>query len=158
MRKLKGSHIKWWHVLGTYLNILKFVTKPKPLGKMFQHDFQFFVFANLLTFFSEKTSDQIFLFHNFISHLCKISNQKKKKTDYEMCIWIFSITLSHFERITWIFVYDECHNHFWKKIVSYSVLWIMNWWQSHFGLGAHLRRWQRKQNIKRWMWIFLQPN
>ncbi len=45
-----------------------------------------------------------------------------------------------------------------KKVVSYLVLWVMDWWQSHLGLGAHLRRWQRKQNVKRRMWIFLHPN
>jgi hypothetical protein len=25
-----------------------------------------------------------------------------------MCIWMFSIKLSHFERTTWILVYDGC--------------------------------------------------
>jgi hypothetical protein len=37
-----------------------------------------------------------------------VQNFKPKK------MWMFSITLSHFERTTWIFVYDGCHNHFWK--------------------------------------------
>jgi predicted double-glycine peptidase len=41
-----------------------------------------------------------------------------------------------------------------KKLVSYLVLWDLDWWQSHLGLGAHLRRWHRKQIVKRWMWIF----
>jgi hypothetical protein len=36
-------------------------------------------FANLMTFFSKKkTTDQIFSFHIYFSHLCKISNQRKR--------------------------------------------------------------------------------
>jgi hypothetical protein len=63
------------------------------------------------------------------------------------------ITLSHFEGITWIIVPYL----FLEKIFSYVVLWLyiddkVNW------LGAQLRRWQRKQNVKRWMWIVSQPN
>ncbi len=52
-----------------------------------------------------KTNDQIFPFHIFF-HICaKILTQKKEKeTGYDMCIWMFSITSSHFERITWIFL------------------------------------------------------
>jgi hypothetical protein len=77
-----------------------------------------------------------------------------------MCIWMYSITLSHFARITWIFEYNECHNHVWKKEVSYLILWVMDMdrWQSHLRLGAHLKRWQKKQNVKTWTWIFLQLN
>ncbi len=26
------------------------------------------------------------------------------------------------------------------------------------GASAHLKRWERKQSVKRWMWIFLHPN
>jgi hypothetical protein len=44
-----------------------------------------------------------------------VQNFKPRKNWLWMCIWIFSITLSHFERITWIFAYDKCHNHFWEK-------------------------------------------
>ncbi len=114
--------------------------------------FNFFI-ANLMTFSPKKKWSSLsfsFVFLTFVQNF-KPNLKIKKKTDYEMCIWIVSITLSHFERITWIFVYDECHNHFWKKKkkkVSYLVLWIMNWWQSHLGLDAHLRRWQTKQTSK----------
>ncbi len=135
---------------------LKICYQTKTIRKMFEHDFQFF-FANLMTFFSwKKKWSNISFSYYFFSHLCKISN--KKKTDYDMCIWIFSITLSHFERITWIFVYDKCQNHFWKKMVSYLVLWIMNWWQSHLGPDAHLRRWQRKTKCQKMNVNFLQLN
>ncbi len=51
-----------------------------------------------------------------------------------MCIWMFWITLSHFKEITWIFVYDGCHNHFWRKY--FRVLFcfvIIDWWQSQLG-------------------------
>jgi len=66
--------------------------------KMFQHDLQ-----KSKDFFLQKRKDQIFPFHIYFSHLCKTSNQKKPH-GYDMCIWMFSITLSHFERITWIFL------------------------------------------------------
>jgi hypothetical protein len=140
IRKLKGSHIKWWHVLATYLNIFKIFTKPKSIGKCSN---MIFNFLQISWFFSpKKKSDQIILFHIYFSHLCKISN--KNKSGHDMCIWMFSITWLHFERITWIFVYDVWHNHFWKKLVWNLILWIMNWWQPHLRLGAHLKRWQRK--------------
>jgi hypothetical protein len=37
---------------------------------------------------------------------------------------------------------------------------IMNLITKSVALGADLRRWQRKQNVKKWMWVFwlLQPN
>jgi hypothetical protein len=75
MRKLKGSHIKWWHVLGTYLNIWKIVNKPKPIGKCSNMIFIFL--ANLMIFFWENKSDQIFPF--YISHLSKFPNQRRQK-------------------------------------------------------------------------------
>ncbi len=129
--------------------------QTKTNRKMFQHDFQFF--ADLMIFFSQKKkSDQAFLFYICFSHLCKITN--KKKSGHDMCIWMFSIRRSHFEKITWIFVYDGCHNQLLENIVSNLILWIMDWWQSHLELGAHLKWWQRKQNVKRWMWIFNNQN
>ncbi len=54
---------------------LRHVTKSKTNREMLEHDFHFFV--NLITF-SLKNSDQIYPFHVYFSHLCKISNQKKK--------------------------------------------------------------------------------
>jgi hypothetical protein len=132
---------------------LKNCDQSKTNKKMSQHDFYFF--ANLMIFFSKKKSNILISFYFFT--FVQIFKQNKK-ISHHMHIWIFSITSSHFERITWIFVYDECHNHFLKKVVSYLILWFMDWWQSHLRLGAHLRKWQRKQNVKRWMWIFFQPN
>jgi hypothetical protein len=35
-----------------------------------------------------------------------------------------------------------------KKKIIHILLWIMDGGQSHLGLGAHLRRWHRKQIIK----------
>ncbi len=111
MKKLKGSHIKWRHVLGTYLNILKIVTKSKPIGKCFSMILNFF--ANLMTFFTQKKKwPNISFSYSFFTF---VQNFKPRKNWLWMCIWIFSITLSHFERITWIFAYDKCHNHFWEK-------------------------------------------
>ncbi len=114
MRKLKGSHIKWWHVLRTYLNILKNCYQTKTNRGMFQHDFQFF--ANLMTFFSKRKKWSNIPFSYLFFTFVQIFKPKKKRSR-DMCIWVFSITLSHFERITWIFTYDGCHNYFWKIII-----------------------------------------
>jgi len=51
---------------------------------MLQHGFYFF--ANLMTFLSKK-KDQMFSFHIYFSHLCKISNQKKKKRLIVTCVF-----------------------------------------------------------------------
>jgi hypothetical protein len=75
---------------------------------MSQHDFQFF--ENVIFSFKEWS---IILFSYLFSHLCEISNQKKTYSD--MCIWMFSIMLSHFEIITWFFVYDSAFDHFLVK-------------------------------------------
>jgi hypothetical protein len=99
-----GSHIKWWQVLKTYLNIWKIVTELKTNSEeMLQHDFQFF--ENLMIFLI-KTVINYFPLSFFFCTFVKIfkPKKKKKKTYYDMCNWIFSITLSHFERITWIFL------------------------------------------------------
>ncbi len=53
----------------------------KYLKKMSEHDFQFF--ENLMIFFSKHESDQVFIFHIYFSHLCKISNQKKANCVFE---------------------------------------------------------------------------
>ncbi len=115
---------------------------------MSQHDFQFFV--NLMTFFSQKKSDKIFSFHIYFSRLWKFSKRKKRLSGH--------VYLNVFNHIV-TFLKNKM-NFLWlpypllKKLVSYLVLWDLDWWQSHLGLGAHLRRWHRKQIVKRWMWIF----
>jgi len=86
MRKLKGSHIKLWYFLGTYYwNIWKIVTKPKSKRKCSNMIFNFFCKSN--DFFLQKKSDKIFPFHIYFSHLCKISNQKKKKKLVMTCVF-----------------------------------------------------------------------
>jgi hypothetical protein len=126
----------------------KIVTKLEPIGK-----YSNMICKNLMTFFSKLKSGQILPFHIYFSHLCKVSNQKRKKKRKLVMICVFECFQSHcHKRITWIFVYDGCHNHFWEKLVSDLDLWIMDRWQSQ--PSAHMRRWQRKQNVKRWMWIF----
>ncbi len=108
----------------------------------------FSIFCRSNDIFLPKKNDKAFLFYIYFSHLCNISN--KRKSGHDMCIWMFSIRRLHFERITWIFVYDGCHNQLLDKIVSNLILWIVDCWQSHLGLGAHLKGWQRKRNVKRW--------
>jgi len=108
----KGSHIKWWHVLRIYLNIKKNIIKPKSIRNCATW---FSTFCKSHDFFLQRKSDQIFPFHIYFSHLCKISKQREEKTCHDKCIWMFSITLSHFEKITWIFAYGGCHNQFLRK-------------------------------------------
>jgi hypothetical protein len=35
------------------------------------------------------------------------------------------------------------------NIVSYLILWLMDWWQNQLGLGAHLKRWGEKNQISK---------
>jgi hypothetical protein len=62
-----------------------------------QHDF--YSFANLITFFSKKKVTKYLLFI-FIFHIGAKFQPKEKKPLHGMCIGMFSITSSHFERIT----------------------------------------------------------
>jgi len=136
MKNLKGSHIKWWHVSTNLSKHFLNCYQTKTNRKMLRHDFQFF--ANLMTFFSPKKWLNVHFSYLFL-HLCKISHPKKKKKKrlITTCVFeCFSITLSHFGKSTWIFAYDVCHNHFWRKYFHIQVLWIMGWWQSELGLGA----------------------
>jgi hypothetical protein len=149
---------------GNLSNILKIVTKSKPLGKCSNMIFNFFC-ANPMTFFSEKKSDQIFPFHKKkISHLFKFSNpkkliKKKKKKLIMSCVFEFFQSHCHIlKELHEFFCMMTAITNFRKKIVSYLVLWIMNWWQSHLGLGAHLTRWQRKTKCQKMNVNFLQPN
>jgi hypothetical protein len=88
---------------------------------------------NLMTFFSKKKIDQIFSFHTYFSHLCKISNpKKKKKKDFSWHVYLN--VLNHMVTfwkncILFLCVYDGCNNQFLEKIFSYLVLW----WQSQLG-------------------------
>jgi len=69
----------------------------------------------------------------FFKFLQNFKTKKKKKTCHDMCIWMFSITLLHFERMTWIFasmigaiiIFGE--NNFIFSLV------IIDWWQSQLG-------------------------
>jgi hypothetical protein len=73
------------------------ITRSKPIGKMLQHDFQFF--ENLMICSQKKKVTEYSLFI-FFFHICaKFKPKKKKKTCHDMCILMFLITLSHFERI-----------------------------------------------------------
>jgi hypothetical protein len=108
IRNPKGSHIKWWHVLRSYINILKIDTRPKSIGKCCN---MIFYFLNLMIFFSIKKAIK-YSFFIYIFHICeKISNQK------ENFLWhVYLNVFNHivtFQQITWIFVYDRCH--FWRK-------------------------------------------
>jgi hypothetical protein len=107
----KWYQIKWQHIVGTYLNIKKKSTKPKPIGKCQNKIFNFFKKIDF-SFLKWKLQLNIPLPYYF-SYLCKFSHQKKTCND--MKIWMFPITLSHFEKIAWIFLYDGCINHFWRR-------------------------------------------
>jgi hypothetical protein len=64
------------HVLETYLNIKKLVTKSKTNREMLQHDFEFF--ANLMTFLSQKKKWS--KKNNIIYIFTFMQNFKPKKT------------------------------------------------------------------------------
>jgi hypothetical protein len=74
----------------TYINILNFFVKPKPVGKC--HNMIFNFLKNLMAYFQKV--DWI-LFSQFIFHICAKFQTNKKVLD--MCISMFSIPFSHFE-------------------------------------------------------------
>jgi hypothetical protein len=71
-----------------------------------------------------------------------------------MYIWMFQRHCHILKELYEFFVYDGCHIHIWRTYFHISFCGYGLVIKS-VGLGAHLRKWQRKQNIKRWMWIFL---
>jgi hypothetical protein len=86
---------------------------------------------------------------------------KKKNLSWHVYLNVFNHIVTFWKNymnfcICWV------SESFLKKVVSYLVLYVMNWWQIHIQIqlrmGAHLWRWRRKQNVKRWMWILLQVN
>jgi hypothetical protein len=87
----------------------------------------------------------IILFNIYFLYLCKFLNQKKYLS-WHVYLNAFN-QLSHFEKITWFLMYDGCL--FLVKIVSCLILWVMDWWQSHMGLGAHLKRWEEKAKCQK---------
>jgi hypothetical protein len=135
---------------------LKICYQTKTNREMFQHDFQFF--ANLMIFFLKQKSNIPFsyLFFTFV-HIFK-PKKKEKKTSHDMCIWMFSITLSHFERITWIFAYDGCHNYFFE--INYLMFNIVDYGLVTKSLGAEctFEEVAEKINCQKMNVNFLQPN
>jgi hypothetical protein len=61
---------------------------------------------------------------------------------------MFSVTLSHLKELHNFWHMMDAITLFEKKKIIHILLWIMDGGQSHLGLGAHLRRWHRKQIIK----------
>jgi len=84
-------------------------------------------------FFSLKKSDQIFPYHVYFSHLCKISDPKKKKKLLIACV--FECFQSHFERVTWIFAHEGCHNHFVQSSLIFSFVGLVTWGWVHIWGG-----------------------
>jgi hypothetical protein len=106
MRNPKGSHLKWWHVVGTHLNIWKIVPKAKPIRKCRNMILNFFV--NLMTFFLKKKWWSI-LFSYFFFRFVQIFKPKKKKIR----------RLGH--------VYLNVFNHivtFWKNCMNFCEWWV----------------------------------
>jgi hypothetical protein len=95
--------------------------------EILQHGFSILFKSN--DFFFQKKSDQIFLFSYLF--LTFVQNFKDKEKDSSWHMYLNVFTLSHFEKITWIFAYDGCHNYFWTKknfifnIVDYRL--VIKW-------------------------------
>jgi hypothetical protein len=143
------------------IKFYNFFNQIKTNKEIFQWDFHLYIIKKSDNFFFSKIKIKWNMwkihFSYILLHLWKTSH--KKKACHDMYIWIFPITLSHFGGIAWIFfgvwwVFQP----FFEKVVLYLVLWIINRWQSHLGPKLMVWRWWGKQNVKKWMWIFLQPN
>ncbi len=112
----------------------------KTNREMLQHDFHFFgiewfIFIKMINY----------SFFIFIFHICAKFQTKTKIYHDDMCIWMFSITVSHFEKITWIFVYDGCLKPFLVKSVSYLIFVSYGLVTKSPGVwGSHMKKWREK--------------
>ncbi len=118
----------------------------------------FLIFCKSNEFFLKKTVTKYLFSYLFFT---VVDNFKpKKKRLITACV--FECFQSHCH------ILKELHNFlpmmgaiiiFGESIFIFSFV-IMNLITKSVALGADLRRWQRKQNVKRWMWAFwlLQPN
>jgi hypothetical protein len=100
---------------------------------MLQHDFQFF--ANIMTFFSPKKRSNSPFSYLLFTFMQIFKPKKKKKKLIMTCA--FECFQSHCH------ILKELHEFlgmrgaismFWKNSF---ILWVMDWWQSHLGFGAH---------------------
>ncbi len=86
----------------------------------------------------------------------------KSKTYHDMKIWMFPITLLHFERIAWIFVYKGALTIFGEGsfVFNFNFFFLVSYGlvTKSVCMYKQFRRWLRKQNVIRWMCILLQAN
>ncbi len=116
---------------------LKDCYQTKTNREMLQHDFHFS--TNVVIFFSKKEVIEYSLFM-FIFHICAKFQRRKRL----VVTCIFGCFQSHchiLKELHEFFVYVGCTKLVLEKLVSYLVLWVMDWWQSQLRLSAHLKRW-----------------
>jgi len=136
MRNPKGiSH--WMKSPRNLFKHLKDCYQTKTNKEMMQHDFHF---LTIIVIFSQKKKSSNIpfscLFFTFVQ------NSKKKKTCCDVYLDVnFNHIVTFWKNYINFFVYDGCIKLFLEKVVSYLVLWVMDWWQSQLGLSAHSRRW-----------------
>jgi hypothetical protein len=106
---------------------LKICYQTKTNREMPQHDFNFFV--NLINFFVNKKKVIKYFLFIFIFHIYENFQTKKKKTCHDMCIWMFSITLSHLKELHEFLHMMGAIIIFGKNIFKFSFV-IIDWWQS----------------------------
>jgi len=134
----------------TYINIFNFFVKPKPVGKC--HNMIFNFLKNLMTYLEK---GYWIFFSQFIFHICaKFQTKKKVLVMHDMCISMFSITFTFWKELreflhmmSVLTIFGE--GNFICSFVSYGLV------TKSLGARAHFRRWWRKQNVKKWMWILL---
>lgn len=121
---------------------LKICYQTKTNREISQHDFQ--SFANLTIVFSPQKNDQIFPFHIYFSHLCKISNQKKKNLSWHVYFNVFNHIVTFRENdmkfcIWWVG----------KSSFNFSFLGLV------LGPGCTLEETAKKQTIYSFINIFI---
>ncbi len=92
-----------------------------------------------------------YLFFTFVQNFKPKKKKKKRKKD--------SIVTCVFECFqSYCCILKELHDFlcmivamiiFGENDFIFSFVGYMDWWQNHLRLGAHLRKWQRKQNVKK---------
>jgi hypothetical protein len=100
---------------------------------MSQYEFQFI--ANLLIFFFKKKWSNIPLSCLFFTFVQNFRPKKKKKKKKLLIACVFECFQSHFERVTWIFAHEGCHNHFVQSSLIFSFVGLVTWGWVHIWGG-----------------------
>jgi len=119
----------------------------------------FLIFCKSNEFFPKKKQWSNILFSYLFFIFVQNFKPKKKSSSWHVYLNVFNHIVAFWKNYIFFLPTMGAIIIFEESIFIFSFV-IMNLITKSLGLGAHLRRWQWKQNVKRWMWDFwlLQPN